>query len=389
MPLLSLIIPTRERCDTLRVTLKTVLGQDSAETEVLVSDNVSQDDTRQVVASFHDPRLRYIATPRRLSMCDNFEFACEHSKGRYVMFIGDDDALMPGALRKLEAEIRKDKSEIYFWPTHSYRPPSDGIPAQVVGIGVRNRPYDVDIKAMARFAVKWGGWRYYMLPHPYHGCAARRLLELIRERTGRIFHSMAPDMFLCAALPAVCDRARNLGEPLSAYVFSAKSNGAQSSSLSSGRSWAAFDRFMGEYGDYKLHPTLSRELAIDWDNLVINDAILHAMELFPEFYGSVKFNYSAMWAYGLRRFGSGQSVSSILSRRNTIRRFHKFSAVEFLGYYAMHRLLEFRFQRKCARTAAGWETVTPQSVEDFIKFVERLKSGSDDGFNTEPRIADT
>ncbi len=71
----TVIIPTRERADTLYYSLKTCVTQDYDDLEILVSDNFSQDNTREVVESFKDPRIRYINTGKRVSMSDNWEFA--------------------------------------------------------------------------------------------------------------------------------------------------------------------------------------------------------------------------------------------------------------------------------------------------------------------------
>ena len=59
----SVIIPTRERSDTLQSSLKTCVGQDYDNLEIIVSDNFSTDNTREVVESFDDPRIRYINLP--------------------------------------------------------------------------------------------------------------------------------------------------------------------------------------------------------------------------------------------------------------------------------------------------------------------------------------
>ena len=130
-PLLSIIIPTRERAETLGYTLRTVLDQITRNFEVIVSDNFSQDNTAQVVSSFSDPRIRLINPGRRLSMCDHWDFALLHAAGDYVMFIGDDDAILPGALDKLEASILSTHSLVYGWPKPIYVWPMDGKPARV------------------------------------------------------------------------------------------------------------------------------------------------------------------------------------------------------------------------------------------------------------------
>src|SRR5260221_11421836 len=96
--LLSIVIPTRERAETLGFTLRTALAQTTNNYEVIVSDNFSQDNTKSVVAKAADHRVRYVNTERRMSMCDNWEIALDHSRGKYIIFIVDEDAIMPDAL---------------------------------------------------------------------------------------------------------------------------------------------------------------------------------------------------------------------------------------------------------------------------------------------------
>src|SRR5687767_2195524 len=96
-PLISIVIPTRERVETLRSTLRTALNQESQRIEVLVSDNASTDGTAEFVASIRDPRLRYVNPGQRVSMSDNWDFALRSARGEYVVIIGDDDAVVPGA----------------------------------------------------------------------------------------------------------------------------------------------------------------------------------------------------------------------------------------------------------------------------------------------------
>ena len=64
---LTIIIPTRERATTLYWAIKTCLNQDYENLEVIICDNFSSDNTREVVAEFEsDKRVRYLnwALPR-------------------------------------------------------------------------------------------------------------------------------------------------------------------------------------------------------------------------------------------------------------------------------------------------------------------------------------
>ena len=119
-PLLSIVIPTRERMETLSSAIATALDQRSRRFEVLVCDNHSQDGTRELVGAIRDPRLRYVNPGARVSMSDNWEFALRLAEGRHVLFIGDDDAVMPGAIDRLEPLLESNASPIFTWPRATY-----------------------------------------------------------------------------------------------------------------------------------------------------------------------------------------------------------------------------------------------------------------------------
>ena len=210
-PLLSLILPTRERAQTLAFTLATALDQQSCDYEVVVSDNASTDHTKAVVDRFDDERIRYFNTGQRLSMCGNYEFALEQARGDYVIFIGDDDAVIPGALDHLLSLLRRTPEPIiHMWPLHIYDWPVDGKPARVAYLAPVVAPTELDLKAKARFVMSMGSWKYYELPSPYHSAIPRQILTAIRERTGRVFHSTQPDVFTAMAIPAFTSRAVNM-----------------------------------------------------------------------------------------------------------------------------------------------------------------------------------
>ncbi len=64
-PRISIVIPTRDRPGTLGFALRTCLDQDFEDFEVVVSDNCSPPATREVVESFADRRIKYVAPLRR------------------------------------------------------------------------------------------------------------------------------------------------------------------------------------------------------------------------------------------------------------------------------------------------------------------------------------
>ena len=55
-PFFSIVIPTRNRADTLKYTIKTILNQDFQDYEIIICNNNSVDDTEEIVKKFSDKR---------------------------------------------------------------------------------------------------------------------------------------------------------------------------------------------------------------------------------------------------------------------------------------------------------------------------------------------
>lgn len=100
-PLVSIIVPTRDRADMLRQTLDSVRNQIYPTWECLVVDDGSEDDTGAIVRGIakDDPRVTYLARqPGRggANACRNH--GLDRARGRYVIFLDSDDLLVPHCL---------------------------------------------------------------------------------------------------------------------------------------------------------------------------------------------------------------------------------------------------------------------------------------------------
>lgn len=377
--LLTLIIPTRERAETLAFTLATALDQVSLDYEVIVSDNASEDDTRVVVERCSDSRVRYFNTGHRLSMCDNYEFALKLAVGKYVIIIGDDDAVMPGALDKLMARMRIDPEPIiYMWPLHTYDWPVGNQPASVAYLAPARPQTEVDLKRKAKFVISMGGWKYYELPSPYHCAIPKKILDEIRVRTGRVFHSTQPDVFTAMAIPALVDKALDIGYTVTLNGRSARSNGL---GFVTKNAFPNIQRFIREYNDYHFHSTLYED-APEIVNM-IPDAILVAKDIFLDFYKGQQFNYDAMWAYLCRlRF---ISHAEVLQKRMKIRRYHEFYPLQFLFFSLIQEISVLRrnFLNRIM-SFKGFRKHVPGNIQDFVKTLTEISSNS--GFHLNKKL---
>jgi hypothetical protein len=106
-PLVSILLPTRNRLEYLRHAVETVRRQDDDDWELVVSDNHSEDDIEGYVTSLGDERIRYVRTASFVPVTENWNNALAHSRGRYVVMLGDDDGLMPGYVAAIRDLVQR------------------------------------------------------------------------------------------------------------------------------------------------------------------------------------------------------------------------------------------------------------------------------------------
>ena len=98
-PLLSVVIPTRNRMATLVHSIANVLAAGD-DLEVVIHDTSDDPDAWADVAGQYDgeERLRYAWTQPPQSFAATFDKAVSLAQGRYVTIIGDDDGILPELL---------------------------------------------------------------------------------------------------------------------------------------------------------------------------------------------------------------------------------------------------------------------------------------------------
>ena len=192
----TIVIPTRERSDTLMHSISTALSQDYKNYEVLVSDNASLDQTREKVKSINDSRLRYINTGKRVSMSENWEFALSHVEEGWVTVLGDDDAILPGALSSVNRIIKKTGTLAVRSNGCSYKWPSlMGSSYGQIDISTK-KGYEVRCSRRSLQKVLDGKLGYSELPMLYNGgFISTTLIKKAKEKSGNLFCSMIPDVY--------------------------------------------------------------------------------------------------------------------------------------------------------------------------------------------------
>jgi len=100
-PLVSIIIPTYNRPEYLKVALASAVQQTYQNIEIIVSDNCSPENPESIVESFKDSRIRFFRNQSNLGMFPNTMNAFKKARGKYVASLLDDDLWEKDFLAKL------------------------------------------------------------------------------------------------------------------------------------------------------------------------------------------------------------------------------------------------------------------------------------------------
>jgi glycosyltransferase involved in cell wall biosynthesis len=101
MPSVSVITPSYQRAHLLARALRSVLGQEYGDLELVVVDDGSTDDTASVVAALGDPRVRYLCFEKNRGIGAARHAGVEEARGEIVAFLDSDDVWKPGKLGTL------------------------------------------------------------------------------------------------------------------------------------------------------------------------------------------------------------------------------------------------------------------------------------------------
>jgi glycosyltransferase involved in cell wall biosynthesis len=225
-PRFSIVIPTRQRHATLKYAIESCLAQEIEDYEVVVCDNYSSAETKQVVDEFASPHIRYVRAEQSLSMQDNWNLAYNSSMGDWVVFIGDDDGFMPFGLRQLDLALKRHPHvKAVRWNYATYTWPDIIIPeyANYLQLCLLRHETVLDSKATIK-GVLSGRLNANQLPNLYHSAVSREILEKIKARAGVVFAGFHPDTYTSFAVAYFSQAHLSLTLPISIAGFSGASN---------------------------------------------------------------------------------------------------------------------------------------------------------------------
>jgi hypothetical protein len=111
-PRFSILLPTRNRSNLLRLAISSVLWQTEQDFELLIVGDGCTDDSASIVESINDERILWFDLPKAPYFgYANRNIALRKAKGSYIAFLADDDLLFPDHLNVLATALESYGAE--------------------------------------------------------------------------------------------------------------------------------------------------------------------------------------------------------------------------------------------------------------------------------------
>ena len=113
-PFFSIILPTFNQANFLKICIKSVLDQTFRGWELLIIDNNSTDNTHQIIKSFKDKRIKIYRINNKGLLAKSRNLGIKKSKARWICFIDSDDKWRPQKLKQVKKFIDYEDGDLFY-----------------------------------------------------------------------------------------------------------------------------------------------------------------------------------------------------------------------------------------------------------------------------------
>ena len=110
LPLVSVIVNCHNGQKFLKKCIKSILSQTYKKIEIIFWDNLSTDDSKKIIKSFKDNRIKYFKSKKFLSLYSARNQAVKKAKGEFISFLDTDDWWIPSKIKKQISICKKNKN---------------------------------------------------------------------------------------------------------------------------------------------------------------------------------------------------------------------------------------------------------------------------------------
>ena len=115
MPFFSIILPTYNRAYLLPKAIESVLSQTFVDWELIIVDDGSTDNTKELIEAYSNERIRYIYQINQERSAARNK-GIENATGEYICFLDSDDYFLPEKLETIFSFIQQknEKKAIFY-----------------------------------------------------------------------------------------------------------------------------------------------------------------------------------------------------------------------------------------------------------------------------------
>lgn len=236
-PILSIVMPTKNRYEYLKVFMESLLEKESQEFELIIQDN-SDDNSAFLKYLNHIKQaswLKYNHTQGWLSVVENCDLAVQSSTGKYVCMLGDDDGILLDISIKICKYLDENKYDAaivekaqYYWPDTSHAVWGDKLAGKLFYENYKGKINLLNPDIALLEVLKVGASQSLKdLPRVYHSFVSRDSLNGLKLKTGSFFPGPSPDMANAVGLVPFISKYVFMDIPAVISGHSAKSTGGQ------------------------------------------------------------------------------------------------------------------------------------------------------------------
>jgi glycosyltransferase involved in cell wall biosynthesis len=111
---ISIIIPTYNRANIITKSINSVLNQTYKNFELLIIDDNSKDNTKQIIEQINDHRIKYIKLKKNMGSNCARNLGIKKARGAYITFQDSDDIYRADKLEKQLKNLIDNKSDLDF-----------------------------------------------------------------------------------------------------------------------------------------------------------------------------------------------------------------------------------------------------------------------------------
>lgn len=212
-PLLSVIIPTKDRYETLEPVLNVLVSNNlNNDLEIVVQDNTKDNcEFLKYLKFLNCSKIKYYHSENPISMTHNCELGVENSQGQYLLLIGDDDLVSPYIIDIISIVKEQNISCLYYTPGNYYWPGVKFIRESAlrkasslqISSKISSKLKEFKTHEVLLRHLESGAYGLGDLPRFYHGIISRETIEKVKSKFGVYIPGSSPDMAVSTAI-ALC-----------------------------------------------------------------------------------------------------------------------------------------------------------------------------------------